>query len=70
MTVLRCPDRDAADRVMAVLKRQAERVNETLVAIDPKKLTAAERNKLRSQGIIVERNLQAQEEGPKKRRRR
>ncbi|HZW33187.1 MAG TPA: helicase-associated domain-containing protein, partial [Isosphaeraceae bacterium] len=32
MTVLRCPDRDAADRVMAVLKRQAERVNETLVA--------------------------------------
>src|SRR5262249_34243424 len=32
LTVLRCPDRDTADRVMGALKRQAERLNETLVA--------------------------------------
>ena len=54
LTVLRCPDRDTADRVMGALKRQAERVNDTLVAIDQKRLTAAERSKLRSHGIIVE----------------
>src|SRR5262249_38309958 len=40
LTVLRCPDRDTADRVMGAMKRQAERVNDTLVAIDRKKLTA------------------------------
>ena len=54
LTVLRCPDRDTADRVVAALKRQAERVNDTLVAIDQTKLTAADRNKLRAHGIIVQ----------------
>jgi hypothetical protein len=53
VTVLRCPDRDTADRVLGVLKRQAERVNDTWVAIDQKRLSAADRNKLRSQGILV-----------------
>src|ERR1700728_2328843 len=51
LTVLRCADRDTADRVMGALRRQAERVNESLVAIDQKKLTTTERNKLRGQGI-------------------
>jgi hypothetical protein len=54
LTVLRCPDRDTADRVMGALKRRAERINDTLVAIDPKTMNASERNKLRSQGIIVQ----------------
>lgn len=54
LTVLRCPDRDTADRVMGALKRQAERLNDTLVAIDLKRLTATERTKLRSHGIIVQ----------------
>jgi hypothetical protein len=56
LTVLRCPDRNTADRVVSALKNQAERVNETLVAIDTKSLTTTERNKLRSQGIIVGRD--------------
>jgi soluble cytochrome b562 len=54
LTVLRCPDRDTADRVMGAFKRQANRVNDTLVAIDQKKLTSTERNKLRDHGIIVQ----------------
>jgi hypothetical protein len=53
LAVLRCPDRDTADRVVSALRRQAERLNETLVAVD-RKLTAAERAKLRTQGIIVQ----------------
>ena len=54
LTALRCPDREAADRVMTALKSQAERVTDTLVAIDQKKLTSIERNKLKAQGIIVD----------------
>ena len=34
LAVLRCPDRDTADRVMGALKKQAERLNDTLVAVD------------------------------------
>jgi Helicase conserved C-terminal domain len=54
MTVLRCPDRDTADRVLSALRKQAERVNDTLIAVDQKKLTSAERAKLLAHGIIVE----------------
>jgi hypothetical protein len=60
LAVLRCPDRDTADRVMGALKRQAERVNDTLVAVDQKKLTTAERTKLRGHGIIVQGESEAQ----------
>ena len=70
LTVLRCPDRDTADRIMAALKRQVERINDTLVAIDQKKLTAAERNKLRSHGIIIQGGPEAREGRPKGRKRR
>jgi hypothetical protein len=70
LTVLRCPDRDTADRVMVALKRQAERVNDTLVAIDQKKLSATERNKLRSHGIIVQGDSEAREGKSKARRKR
>jgi hypothetical protein len=54
VTVVRCPDPETADRVLAIMKRQAERVNETTVAIRQLKLTTADRNKLRDQGIVVE----------------
>ena len=54
LIALRCPDSDTADRVMGVLKRHAERVNSTVVAIDRKKLTTTERNKLRDSGILVD----------------
>jgi Helicase conserved C-terminal domain len=53
LIALRCPDSETADRVMAALKRQAERANATLVVIDRKKLTTADLNKLRDQGILV-----------------
>jgi hypothetical protein len=54
MTVLRCPDRDTADRVLSALRKQAERVNDTLIAVEQKNLTSAERAKLLAHGIIVE----------------
>ena len=41
------------------IERQAERINETLVAIDQKKLTTIERNKLRGHGIIVQGTAEA-----------
>ena len=68
LTVLRCPDRDTADRVLVALKRQAARINDTLVAIDQKRLTATERNKLRSHGIVIQGHSEARESKPKARR--
>ncbi len=53
LAVLRCPDRDTADRVLSALRKRAERLNDTLIAIDGAKLSAAERAKLREQGILV-----------------
>ena len=54
MTVLRCPDAETADRLVGALKKRAERVNETIVAVDGGKLTSAERAKLKDQGLIVQ----------------
>ncbi len=54
MTVLQCPDRETADRVMSALRKQAERLNDTLVALDAERLTTADRTRLMSQGIVVE----------------
>ena len=67
MTVIRCPDRATADRVMGALPRQAERVHETLVAIASSKLTSLERQKLLGQGIIVADDAPAEQSGPKPR---
>ncbi len=53
-TIIRCTDPESADRVMAVLKRNAERLNETVVALSGLRLTSAERTKLRDQGIIID----------------
>jgi hypothetical protein len=55
---------------MAALKSQGERVNDTLVAIDKKKLTAAERNKLQVQGIIVSGESEAPKRKKKETRKR
>jgi hypothetical protein len=70
LAVLRCPDRETADRVMGALKRQGERINDNLVAIDQKKLTATERNKLRSQGILVQSASETHTPKAKSRKRR
>ena len=52
--IVRCQDSETADRIVAVMKRQAERVTETIVAIDQLRLTTADRNKLRDQGVLIE----------------
>jgi hypothetical protein len=62
--VFRCGDRDAADRVMTVFRRRAERVSDTMIAIDRQKLTAAERAKLLGQGILVQKVSEACETEP------
>lgn len=54
LTVLRCPDRETADRVISALRKQAERLNDTLVALDAKKLTPTDRTRLIAQGIVVD----------------
>jgi hypothetical protein len=53
LTVLRCPDRDTADRVASALGRQAQRLNETLVALPVGALGGAERSKLQQHGILI-----------------
>jgi hypothetical protein len=70
LTVVRCPDRDTADRVMGALKSHAQRINDTLVALDAKRLTAAERTKLRGRGVIVQGHSEDREARSKVRRRR
>ena len=52
--IVRCPDSETADRIVAVMKRQAERLTETIVAINQLRLTTADRNKLRDQGVLIE----------------
>lgn len=59
LVVLRCADRDTADRTAAALGRQAERLGETLVALPAGGLSSAERNKLRQHGILVSATGQA-----------
>jgi hypothetical protein len=54
LTVITCPDSETADRVQAAMKKQAQRLNETMVAVGVNRLTSTDRNKLRDQGIIVE----------------
>jgi hypothetical protein len=53
LAVLRCVDRETADRVVAALKGQTERLNDTLVALEASRLTSAERKKLKDQGILI-----------------
>lgn len=53
-TLLRCPDRETADRAMGVFKQQAERLNETTIALDARTLATADRNRLRAQGLLLQ----------------
>lgn len=53
VTILRCRDRETADRVLSALGKQAERLGDTMVALPQGRLSSAERSKLQSQGIIV-----------------
>ena len=53
-TLLRCPDADAAARVMGALGKHAERVGDTIVAVALDGLTSALRQKLQGQGVLVE----------------
>jgi hypothetical protein len=50
--LLRCPDAAAADRVIGVLGRRVERLNETTLAVS-EGVTAAQRQKMRDQGLLV-----------------
>ncbi|SIO67897.1 Helicase conserved C-terminal domain-containing protein [Singulisphaera sp. GP187] len=59
LTVLRCPDQETADRVVSALKRLTERISNTIVAVDLKKLTAVEQGKLRNYGIILQKGTEA-----------
>ena len=70
LIALRCPDSDTADRVMEALKRQAERVSSTLIALDRKKLTTVDRNKLQDHGILVDDEPADREPGSTRRARR
>lgn len=54
LTVLRCPDKAAADRVLAALGKQVERVSDTLIGLSEPTVSAAHRTKLLNLGIVVD----------------
>jgi hypothetical protein len=73
VVVVRCPDSDTADRVLAIIKRGAERVGDTRVALDARRLAPSERNKLRDHGILLSGNVERADKPtakPKRRKRR
>lgn len=53
--LFRCPDAAATDRVAAALGRNAERINDTTVALASTELGDADRRKLLEQGIVLSR---------------
>ncbi len=53
VTLLRCPDRDTADRVLGVLKKQVDRLNDTTLAVYAEKISPADRKKLRDNGVLL-----------------
>ena len=53
LKVIRCPDRETADRIATVLRKSVERLNESLLGLNAA-LTQAERKKLQEQGILIE----------------
>jgi hypothetical protein len=70
LTVFRCPDAATADRVVGALGKDAERLNETVVAVPRGTLDAVIRNKLRSQGVLMKREESSEALPVKKRKRR
>jgi hypothetical protein len=67
LIVIRCPDREAADRVMGALPKQVERIQDTIVALSPAQLTPLECQKLLDLGIIVDGAPSSRASGPKPR---
>lgn len=53
-TIIRCPDAETADRVVAVLRKEVERLSESVVLLRRRSLSAAERSKLREQGVLID----------------
>lgn len=51
--LVRCPDAETAQRVIAALGKKAERLAETLVALPTGSLKGAVRQKLRDEGLLV-----------------
>ena len=70
LAVLRCPDRDTADRVMRRPQEAGRAAQRHPGRRRSEKLTAAERAKLRAQGIIVEGSGEAAATRPKSRKKR
>ncbi len=60
--LFRCADRDTADRTIAVLGQQAERLSETVVAYPKESLSSAVRKKLLKNGIVVKSKSDESEE--------
>ncbi|MSU78077.1 MAG: hypothetical protein EXS16_08275 [Gemmataceae bacterium] len=53
LLVIRCPDRDAADRVMSSLRQKAERLSEKAIALDVDSLSTKQIADLKKHGVIV-----------------
>ena len=70
ITLIRCPDRESADRVVGALRSRVDRLNDTTLALDNAKLTPADRDKLRSQGILIQTVADPKAPKPKAKRRR
>ncbi len=66
LAAVRCPDADTADRVMAVLRKNAERVGATMVVLDTGKLGSEALAKLRDQGVLVAGQTDGPESAAKK----
>jgi hypothetical protein len=52
-TLVRCPDADTAGRVVSALGKLAQRVGETVVALNSDNITPALRQKLQAEGILL-----------------
>ena len=53
ITVVRCPDPATAARVAGLLGKKAERLGETMVALNEPALTTADRVKLKENGVLI-----------------
>ncbi len=69
-TVVRCPDDDAADRILSILGKHARKVQKAIVVLDEPKLTTAQRQKLKDQGILLSDARPAAEKGATKAKKR
>jgi Helicase conserved C-terminal domain len=66
--VIRCPDRETADRVASALRKSVERLNDTLLALDAAGITAVDRKKLQEHGLLVEGSAKGDSDKPAKKK--